>query len=62
MLIGVPQLDNEVAAAAVDDVLAFAPVKVQRRHLALTHMHDLLGITFVPWLAAGRAVAQGKKG
>jgi len=62
MLIGIPQLNNQVPAAAVDDVFAFAPVKMQGRHLTLTHVHDLLGIAFVPGFAAGRAVAQGKEG
>ncbi|MNC45103.1 hypothetical protein D3C75_940490 [compost metagenome] len=44
-LIGIPQFDNQIAAAAIDNVLAFAPVKMHRRDLAVANMHYFFGIT-----------------
>ncbi|SRN32520.1 Uncharacterised protein [Shigella flexneri] len=44
--IGIPQFNNQIAAAAIDDVLTLTPVKMHWRDLRIAHMHDLLGVTF----------------
>ena len=41
---GIIELDDEVAAAAVDDVLHLRPVVVHRRDLIFAHDHDLFGL------------------
>lgn len=57
------QFDDQVGAAAVDDVLGLDVVPVHRRELVLARDHDLLGIEHALALGqvAQRAVAGGEQ-
>lgn len=57
----VVQFDDQIPAAAVDDVLHLARMVVHRRELTFANVHDLLGIGFMPGASTRRTVAQGKQ-
>ncbi|MNN96339.1 hypothetical protein D3C81_2153080 [compost metagenome] len=44
---GVPQFHNQITAAAIDNVFAFAPVKMHGCHLAIADVHDFFGVAFL---------------
>ncbi|MNR33983.1 hypothetical protein D3C85_1517120 [compost metagenome] len=58
----VPQLNNQISAAAIDDVLAFTPVEMHRRDLAVADVHDFFRVAFFVRHAVRRPVAQGEQG
>jgi hypothetical protein len=62
MRAGVPQLDNQIAAATVNNVFAFAPVKMHGCDLPVAHVHDFFRIAFGVRGAIWRTIAQGEKG
>ena len=47
VLVGIIELDDEVSATSVDDVLHLAPMEMHRCFLQLLDYHNLLGIRFL---------------